>query len=67
LPATKAMRRDQINLQVALANALMHTKGYATPETKAALGEARWLLEKAEALGDSPEDPLLLFSILYGF
>ena len=67
LPATKAMRRDQINLQVALANALMHTKGYATPETKAALGEARWLLEKAEALGDPPEDPLLLFSILYGF
>ena len=67
LPATKAMRRDQINLQVALANALMHTKGYATPETKAALGEARSLIEKAEALGDPSEDPLLLFSILYGF
>ena len=36
LPATQAMRREQINLQVALANPLMHTKGYATPETKAA-------------------------------
>ena len=67
LPATQATRRDQINLQVALANSLMHTKGYATPETKAAVSEARSLFEKAEALGDRPEDPLLLFSILYGF
>jgi class 3 adenylate cyclase len=61
LPATKAMRRDQINLQVALANALMHTKGYATPETKAALGEARWLLENAEALGDPPKTHFCCF------
>ena len=61
------MRREQIKLQVALANALMHTKGYATPETKAALGQARSLIERAEALGEPPEDPLLLFSILYGF
>jgi predicted ATPase len=61
------MRREQIKLQVALANALMHTKGFATPETKAALGQARLLIEKAEALGEPPEDPLLLFSILYGF
>jgi tetratricopeptide (TPR) repeat protein len=67
LPATTAMRREQIKLQVALANALMHTKGFATPETKAALGQARLLIEKAEALGEPPEDPLLLFSILYGF
>ena len=67
LPATTAIRREQIKLQVALANALMHTKGFATPETKAALGQARSLIEKAEALGEPPEDPLLLFSILYGF
>ena len=67
LSATTAMRREQIKLQVALANALMHTKGYATPETKAALGQARSLIERAEALGEPPEDPLLLFSILYGF
>jgi predicted ATPase len=67
LPSTKAIRRNQINLQVSLANALMHTKGYASPETKAALSEARSLIEKAEALGDAPEDPLLLFSVLYGF
>ena len=47
-------------------NALMHTKGYAAPETKAAIEQARSLMERAEALGEPPEDPLLLFSILYG-
>ena len=67
LPGTTELRREQIKLQVALANALMHTKGFATPETKAALGQARLLIERAEALGEPPEDPLLLFSILYGF
>ena len=29
--------------------------------------EARSLIEQAEALGEPPEDPLLLFSVLYGF
>src|SRR5580700_6726142 len=43
LSGTTGMRREQIKLQVALANALMHTKGYAPPETKAALGQARSL------------------------
>jgi class 3 adenylate cyclase/predicted ATPase len=66
LPATMALRREQIKLQVALANALMTTKGYAAPETKAALQRARMLIEQAEALGEPPEDPLLLFSVLYG-
>ena len=28
---------------------------------------ARLLIEQAEALGEPPEDPLLLFSALYGF
>ena len=45
----------------------MHTKGYASPETKAALAQARLYVEQAEALGEPPEDPLLLFSVLYGF
>jgi predicted ATPase len=67
LPATPALRREQIKLQVALANALMHTKGYAAPETKAATECARLLIEQAEALGEPVEDPLLLFSVLYGF
>ena len=45
----------------------MHVKGYAAPETKAAVERARLLIEQAEALGEPPEDPLLLFSVLYGF
>ena len=44
----------------------MHIKGYAAPETKAAVERARLLIEQAEALGEPPEDPLLLFSVLYG-
>ena len=67
LPATPALRREQIKLQVALVTALMHTKGYAAPETKAAAERARLLIEQAEAVGEPPEDPLLLFSVLYGF
>ena len=67
LPATPARRREQIKLQVALITPLMHVKGQAAPETKAATEQARLLIEQAEALGEPPEDPLLLFSVLYGF
>jgi hypothetical protein len=67
LPGTAALRREQIKFQVALANALMHTKGYAAPETKGALKQARLLIERAEALGEPLEDPSVLFSVLYGF
>ena len=67
LPSSPSRRRERIKLQVALANALMHTKGYAAPETRAALDQARSLIEQADALGEPPDDPLLLFSILYGF
>ena len=66
LPATPAHRREQITLQVALINPLIHVKGYSAPETKAAVERARLLIEQAEALGEPPEDPLLLFSVLYG-
>jgi hypothetical protein len=66
LPATPASRREQIKLQIALANTLMHTKGHAAPDTKAALDQARTLIEGAQQLGESLEDPLLLFSVLYG-
>ena len=45
----------------------MHTKGYAAPETKASFEQARLYIEEAEALGEAPEDPLLLFSVLFGF
>jgi class 3 adenylate cyclase/predicted ATPase len=67
LPGTPTLRREQIKLQVALLNALFHVKGYAAPETKAAAEQARLLIEQAKALGEAPEDPLLLFSVLYGF
>ena len=67
LPATPALRREQIKLQVALLTPLIHVKGYAAPETKAAAERARLLIEQAEALGEPPEDPLLLFSVLYSF
>jgi hypothetical protein len=67
LPTTLALRREQIKLQVDLITPLIHVKGYAAPETKAATERARLLIEQAEALGEPPEDPPLLFSVLYGF
>ncbi len=67
LPATPALRREQIKLQVALITPLIHIKGYVAPETKAAVERARLLIEQAEALGEPLDDPLLLFSVLFGF
>ena len=67
LPGTPALRREQIKLQVALITPLLHVKGYAAPENKAAAERARLLIEQADALGEPPEDPLLLFSVLYSF
>jgi predicted ATPase/class 3 adenylate cyclase len=67
LPSTAALRRQQIKLQLACVNALMYTKGYPASETKAAVEQARLYIERAETLGEPPEDPLLLFSVLYGF
>ncbi len=66
LPATPARRREQIRLQVALIVPLIHVKGFAASETKAAVERSRLLIERAEALEEPPEDPLLLFSVLYG-
>jgi predicted ATPase len=67
LPPTPALRRQEIKLQVALITPFIHVKGYAAPETKMAVNRARLLIEQAEALGEPPEDPLLLFSVLNGF
>jgi predicted ATPase len=66
LPATPALRSEQIRLQVALITPLLHVKGYAAPETKAAAERARLLIH-AEVLGEPLDDPLLLFSVLYAF
>jgi predicted ATPase len=66
LPSTPARRRYQISLQVALLAPLMHVKGHAGRETRAAAARARQLIENAGALGETPEDSLQLFSALYG-
>jgi predicted ATPase len=67
LPATAALRREQIRLQVALVTPLIHIKGYAAAETKAATQRAGLLIDQAKALGEPLEDPLLMFSVLYGY
>jgi predicted ATPase len=64
LPSTPALRREEIKLHVALIYPLQHVKGQAAPETKAVAERACLLIEQAEALGEPPEDPLLLFSAL---
>jgi class 3 adenylate cyclase/predicted ATPase len=66
LPGTPALRREEIKLQVELITPLIHVSGYATPETRAAEERALHLIEQARELGEPPEDPLLLFSALYG-
>ena len=52
--------RSRSSFRSALTNALMHVKGYAAPETKAAVERARTLIDQREALGEPPEDQLLL-------
>lgn len=66
LPGTCDLRREQIILQVALLNTLMHVKGYGAPETKAAVARARALIEQAERLAERPDDSSLLLSALFG-
>jgi class 3 adenylate cyclase/predicted ATPase len=66
LSHTPTSRREDIRLHAALRNVLVHLKGYAAPESKAALERARLLVEQAERLGEPAEDPLLLFSLLNG-
>ena len=68
LSGTPSLRREQIKFQVGLVNALMHTKGYAAPDTRVSLDKARSLIEQAQASGEAVHDePLLLFSVLNGF
>jgi tetratricopeptide (TPR) repeat protein len=67
MPSTSALRRQEIKLQAALITPLMQVNGYAASETKAAVERAHLLIEKAEALGESPEDPLLSLEVLNAF
>jgi predicted ATPase len=64
LSPTPGLRRREIKLQAALLNPLAHVKGYSAPETKAAAERARVLIEQAEAQGEPPKDPMLLFQVL---
>ena len=68
LPATPALRREAIKLQVAFATVLFHVKGYTAPQTIAAFERADAMIEQSEALGERSdgEDALLRFSVLYG-
>ena len=59
LAGTPELRREQIRLQIALINPLMHVKGHAAHETKAAVERARSLIEKAEALGEPLGRPVV--------
>lgn len=65
LPDTPELRREEIKLQVALIAPLIHIKGHPAKETKAAEERARDLIERAEARNEAPEDPLLLYSVLW--
>ena len=66
LSSTRALRRDEIKLNVELITPLLHVRGYAAPETRAAVERARALIERSRELGELPEDPLLLYAVLYG-
>jgi predicted ATPase len=65
LQSTPTLRREELKFQVALINAVMHVKGYAAPETRAAVERARVLIERSEALREPLEDPLIMYSALY--
>jgi len=66
LPSTPALRRNEIRFRAALITPLIHVRGYGSPEVKAAAEHVLSLIEQAEARGETPEDPLMWFSALYG-
>ena len=65
-PSTPFSRKEHIKYQAALIIPLMHVKGHAAPETRAAVERAQALIERSGEIGEPPDDPLLLFSVLYG-
>jgi len=64
LPTTTASRRERISLQVALIWPLEAVRGWAAPETIAAIDQARQLIEEAETLGETLENSALPYQIL---
>jgi predicted ATPase len=65
LPLNSTIRNEHIKLQVALIPPLINIRGHAAPETREATQRARFLIEQSEGLGEHPDDPLLLFTVLY--
>ena len=57
LPSTPERRQKQMKLQTMLIAPLIQTKGYAAPETKDAVERANLLIERANAIGEPPENP----------
>jgi len=65
LPPNATIRNEHIKLQVSLIPPLINIRGHAAPETREATQRAQLLIEQSEALGERPDDPLLLFAVLY--
>ena len=61
LPASRERKRQELDLQVTLAVALVESKGHVHPEVSEILGCARSLIVETEATGT-----ILHFSVLYG-
>src|SRR6516165_6694383 len=61
LPDSRERKRQELDLQVTLAVALMESKGQVHPEVTEVLGRARSLIVETEATGT-----ILHFSVLYG-
>jgi predicted ATPase len=61
LPDSHERKRQELDLQVTLASALMESKGHVHPEVAEVLGRARNLIGETEASGT-----ILHFSVLYG-
>ena len=65
LPSTPERRHEQIKLQIELSNALIHTKGHASPQTKASFEKARLLIANAEKQGVLGRSIVAVFSSLW--
>src|SRR5215469_9491036 len=61
LPDCRERQRQELDLQVTLASALMESKGHVHPEVSEVLGRARSLIVETETT-----DTILHFSVLYG-
>lgn len=66
LTATPALRRQQLKLQLDLANVLIHTRGYAAVETRSAFDKAGAMITLMEESGEASQDNAAHLKVLYG-